>query len=162
MTPRSPHLIWWAIVLAAMAIAAYARADPPTPRERIDALERAASDLTSSTTSDRIKVGAGDDLVLELRATWNLSRVVFDPAELRASREGARLARERMELESEVTRLYYQRKRLEIDWILEPPRDTADEALRRMQIEELTATLDAMTDGFFSREQERLGRSGAR
>ena len=50
-----------------------------------------------------LRVDLGDDLVLEARLTWDLERVVFDPAEIRAAREGARQAAARRELEMEET-----------------------------------------------------------
>lgn len=106
----------------------------------------------------RLRIATGHDLVVEARASWDLGRLVFDPAELRAAREGARLAAERLDLESEVTRLYYQRRRLQMDWILDPPDDPAESARRRLELDELTAALDALTGGWFSREIARRPR----
>jgi hypothetical protein len=105
--------------------------------------------------TDYQKIDAGDDLILEVRATWDLRRLVFDNGELRAAREGARQAAQRRQLETEVTRLYYERRRGQIDWILDPPSNAAERATRIVEMEELTAQLDALTGGYLSRELAR-------
>jgi len=55
----------------------------------------------------------------------------------------------------EVTRLYYTRRRLQIDLILNPPGDPATRMSKELRIEELTSTLDAMTGNLFSRSLNR-------
>ena len=51
----------------------------------------------------------------------------------------------------ESTRLYYMRKRLQVDMILKPPTDQATILSKQLRIEELTAMLDAMTGGWYQR-----------
>lgn len=126
------------------------------PRLTVRATRQMARDqgltLDLTETSDRLKLSTGDQLVVEARATWDLGKLVFDPVELRASRESARLWSERADLEAEVTRLFYERRRAQIEWILAPPEDAADAALRRLEIDELTAQLDALSGGFLKSE----------
>jgi hypothetical protein len=110
--------------------------------------------VTSSAASDRLEIDLGNDLLFEVRAGWELSRLVFDPAELRAAREGARLRLDVTNLETEVTRLYYQRRRAQVDMLLTPPADAAEAARRRLELEELGAQLDALTGGALSRALE--------
>ena len=59
----------------------------------------------------------------------------------------------------EVTRLYYTRRRLQIDLILNPPRDEATRLSKQLRIDELTSTLDAMTGELFTRRSRRGGRA---
>jgi hypothetical protein len=110
--------------------------------------------VTSSATTDRLEIDLGHDVVLEARASWDLSRLVFDPAELRAAREGARLRIDVTNLEAEVTRLYYQRRRAQIEMSLSPSQDEAELARRRLDLEELGAQLDALTGGALTRALE--------
>ena len=58
----------------------------------------------------------------------------------------------------EVTRLYYTRRRLQIDLILNPPRDAATQMSKQLRIDELTSTLDAMTGELFTRAMRRTER----
>jgi hypothetical protein len=86
-----------------------------------------------------------DDWHFEIEATWSLDRLVFDRNELRVSREAQRLAGHREELLTRVAQLYYARRRLQVDAVLQP--DAAGAADRAIEIEELTAVLDGLTDG---------------
>jgi hypothetical protein len=106
-------------------------------------------------THDR-SLDVGDQVVLELRATWDLRRLVFDPTEIRAAREGLRIAAERQHLELEVTRLYYQRRRAQLEWIASPPASALEMTRRTIEMDELTANLDALTGGWLSREIARM------
>ena len=50
----------------------------------------------------------------------------------------------------EITRIYYTRRRLQVDLVLSPPNDPATKLSKELRIQELTATLDAMTGNLFS------------
>ena len=102
--------------------------------------------LTAAAT-DSQRYAVNDDAVFEARATWNLPRIVFDPAEIRASRESARLFLEVVDLEMEVTRLYYERRRAQM---ASSPSSLA--------VDELTAQLDVITGGYLSRALEGAGK----
>ncbi len=114
------------------------------------ALGRGEDLRQSATTSDALKLAVDNDLVLEARATWDFARLVFDPSELRASREHARRFSEQVDLESEVTRLYYQRRRAQMEMLLRTPSDPTECWQRELEIAELTSYLDALTGGALS------------
>ena len=63
-----------------------------------------------------------DDWRFDVEATWQLDRLVFDRNELRASREAQRLAGHREELLTRVAQLYYARRRLQVDALLQTRR----------------------------------------
>jgi hypothetical protein len=85
-----------------------------------------------------------EDWSMEVEATWQLDRLVFDRNELRASREAQRLAGHREELLTRVAQLYYARRRLQVDALLQPDAPAAVD--RALEIDELTAVLDGLTD----------------
>lgn len=62
----------------------------------------------------------------------------------------------------EITRIYFTRRRLQIDLILNPPDDPASLMSKELRIAELTSTLDAMTGNLFSRSSERQKRMDRR
>jgi hypothetical protein len=85
-----------------------------------------------------------DDWSINVETTWQLDRLIFDRNELRASREAQRLAGHREELLTRVAQLYYARRRLQVDALLQP--DAPASVDRALEIEELTAVLDGLTD----------------
>jgi hypothetical protein len=105
----------------------------------------------SSTGTQKLDVGAGADLDLEARAVWQLDRLVFDEVELRALQTAQKLHRDRIQLLAQVTNLYFQRRKLQVMAIWSPPSDPTKAALDALAIAELTAQLDALTGGHFSR-----------
>jgi hypothetical protein len=109
-------------------------------------------DLSRRSSGDeRLAVGAGEDRFFEARAVWELDRLVFDADEIRAAEVGQRLHRERLALAAQVTTLYFQRRKLLLELRLRPPASAAAGELRRLELAELTAQLDALTGGYFSR-----------
>ena len=51
----------------------------------------------------------------------------------------------------ESTRLYFMRRRLQVDMLLTPPSDQATFLTKQLRMEELTALIDAMTGGWFAK-----------
>ncbi len=88
-----------------------------------------------------------------LRATWRLSELVFSQQELQVAATALKLQEARHELLAEVARVYFERKRLLLKRRLEPDPDVR----RRLtlDIEEHTASLDALTAGYFSKHLHR-------
>jgi hypothetical protein len=106
-----------------------------------DALTRDSAGRPTFTNSDTWR--------FDLEVSWALDRLVFDRNELRASREAQRVAGRREELLIHVTKLYFERRRLQVDAVLSP--ESASAVDRSIEIEELTAVLDGLTDGALSR-----------
>jgi hypothetical protein len=86
--------------------------------------------------------------------TWNLDRLVFNAEEL----DVMSLIGIQDGIQREVTTLYYVRRRLQIEQLLNPPTTTAARIAAQLRLEELTGLLDAYTGGFFSRSMKRAKR----
>jgi len=153
----------------------YARAHP----ERIDswrvrAANRAfAPDLDTTLVkdwdhTDRVFTEVGqtdrraeydyDNWQLRVRAKWELDRAVFDGDELGVNRETVRLQKYRDDVLDEVTRRYFERRRLQIEIDLAPPVEMADRVRKELRLQELTADIDALTGGYFSGKLTEIGR----
>ncbi|MCA9539928.1 MAG: hypothetical protein KC620_13615 [Myxococcales bacterium] len=96
----------------------------------------------------------GEVQEVQVALRWNLPLLVFnaevlDVGSLAVLQEGVL---------KEVTRLYYTRRRLQIDLILNPPDDAATRISKELRIDELTSTLDAMTGNLFTTAQARRER----
>ena len=55
----------------------------------------------------------------------------------------------------EVTHLYFERRKLQIELMQNPPKDVNQLIEKELRLQELTADIDAMTGGYLSREIER-------
>ncbi len=81
-------------------------------------------------------------------ASWSLDRLVFNAEEL----DVMSLIGIQDGLQREVTALYYVRRRLQIEMLLNPPKTLASRLSGRLRLEELTGLLDAYTGGYFSKQ----------
>ena len=117
--------------------------------------------LDDTATTTPVDVSGVDDVRYEWRATWDLSRIVFNPDELQAHAEALRMADVRHDIQSLVIRLYFERRRL----LSSPHRaavpdgaggtDASEEAggpaagtrdeRRRLKVQELEAQLEALS-----------------
>lgn len=80
---------------------------------------------------------------LRVGATWDLPGLAYNGEVL----DTYVLRDQRQALVKEVVRLYYLRKRLKIAHLVSPPADPRSRLSSELKIEELTATLDALTGG---------------
>ena len=94
------------------------------------------------------KGAAGNAWDVRGKATWDLPRLVFNSEVL----DVASLAGLMQGVLKEATRLYYMRRRLQVDLLLSPPSDPATLLSKQMRLDELTSLIDAITGGWFSGE----------
>jgi hypothetical protein len=92
-----------------------------------------------------------NDLRYEARATWDLSRIVFNPDELGAETQAMRMADVRREVESTVIRLVFERRRLKAEALATDANDTVSRFRLDFRVQEIEAELDALTGGAFTR-----------
>lgn len=114
------------------------------------------ADLTTRSggevTADSLTRGEGYQHRPLARAQWDLDRLIFNPDELRVSNEIVDLVRLRESVLDQVTKIYYERRRLQVDLDLTPPKDIAGRVRKELRLQELVADLDSMTGGFFSKK----------
>jgi hypothetical protein len=137
----------------------------PEVRARVDRrFARSESvDLGSSATTPLAPVGidSNNDVRYELRATWDLSRIVFNPDELGAQFQALRTADARREIESLVIRLYFERRRLKAELAAADATNMAPAGMPmsgmtlELRVDEIQAELDALTGGAFTRLSRR-------
>ena len=104
-------------------------------------------------------VGDGDELrhdlgagrAVQLRATWDLDRLIFNPDELRAARAALDLADVRERLLVRVTQLYFERQQLLLEIASLPARDGIEAIGRHVRLAEVEAVLTGLTGLRFER-----------
>jgi competence ComEA-like helix-hairpin-helix protein len=112
---------------------------------------------TGGDTADTKQTDLGIEHRPLVRAQWDLDRLVFNPDELRVSNEVTDLVRLRESVLDQVTKVYYERRRLQVDLDLTPPKDIAGRVRKELRLQELAADLDALTGGFFSKKLAERG-----
>jgi hypothetical protein len=124
----------------------------PELRLRAERTLRRNESLGDATAAAESALGLAtvNDVRYEARATWDLGRLVFSPDEIAAEYQALRMADMRREIESQVNRLYFERRRLLVHEDSGGGR-AADDAHRVVRIEELNAELDTLSGGAFSR-----------
>ena len=56
---------------------------------------------------------------------------------------------------NEITRTYFERRRLQIETLASPPQDLKLSLEKELRLQELTADIDALTGGYFSKSLEK-------
>lgn len=89
-----------------------------------------------------------DNLLWRVRAVWNLDRLVFNSEEL----DVKSLNSLEENLVREVTTLYFQRHRLIATLLLQGPEEDEEIFYELLRLDEMTATLDALTGNYFGQK----------
>ena len=110
--------------------------------------------IASSTSAGKtsFSVGPQDESVgLGFNFTWDLANFIWNPDQTSIDVRSRLMVQLRQELLEEVTRLYFERRRLLNEFQRNPTTDGLLQAERSLRIEELTAQLDGLTGGWFSK-----------
>lgn len=94
----------------------------------------------------------GDVYEWQVSGSWSLSRLVFNPEVL----DVASMAAIQEGVLKEITRLYYTRRRLQVDLIFSNPQDPATRMSKQLRIDQITATIDALTNNLLSKHAENV------
>lgn len=87
---------------------------------------------------------------VKVRAKWRLDRLVMSSDRIRVISETQDIVKLRDKVLEEVTRLYFDRRRAQVDMLLSPSNDLKTGLKNELRLQELTAQLDAYTGGRFS------------
>ncbi len=93
---------------------------------------------------------ADNDDTYEVKLEWRLDRLIMSSERIRVINEAQDIVKLRDKVLDEVTRLYFDRRRLQVELLLSPPSDLRTQIKKELQLQELTANLDALTGGGFS------------
>lgn len=86
----------------------------------------------------------------EMQLEWRFDEMLMGPTRIQAIRETSRLVQLRDDILDEATKVYFDRRRVQVDLAMNPPSDAKGRAAKDLRMEELTANLDALTGGWFS------------
>lgn len=103
-------------------------------------------------TTRTAPIAVDHDQGAEIRLTWRLDRLIYDPSEPRLFEEERAARRARVSLDQEVTHLYFQWRRAAAD--AEDTEDGGDEGGEQLDEAETFAQLDALTGGWLGEQQQ--------
>jgi hypothetical protein len=106
---------------------------------------------TDATALAPVGIDTNNDVRYQARATWDLSKIIFNTDEIAAQFQALRTADARREVESLVIRLYFERRRLKAESAAADDQDMPGGLRRELRIAEIEAELDALTGGAFVR-----------
>jgi len=104
------------------------------------------SDLTSQ--EDYAQLENDDKIVVKLE--WRLDKLIMSSEQIRIINEAQKTVKLREKLLDEVTRLYFDRRRLQVETLLNPSNSLKDRIESTLREQEMRANLDALTGGAFS------------
>ena len=114
-------------------------------------------DLVLSDMERDIRTDDDEEQRLIIYGDFELNELIWNPDLLRISKERRDLVELREDVLTTVTSLYFERRRAQVQLLLNAPTDTVERLRRELEIQELTASIDALTGGWFS---EQLSASG--
>ena len=85
-----------------------------------------------------------------VKLEWRLDKLIMSSERIRVINEAQDIAKLRDKVLDEVTRVYFDRRRLQVEMLLEPGGDLQAQIKDELRLQELTANLDAYTGGAFS------------
>ncbi len=94
--------------------------------------------------------GEDQDAYYTVRASWNLDELIMSSERIRMINEVQDIVKLRDKVLSEVTGLYFERRRLQAEMLLSPKADVRGQVGDQLRLLEMTANLDALTGGRFS------------
>ncbi|MDD5438863.1 MAG: hypothetical protein PHS37_01595 [Candidatus Omnitrophica bacterium] len=90
----------------------------------------------------------------DVTLSWELGDLIYSDAQTSIDSRSKLMVELRNDIMADVTRLYFERRRLQIELAQLPPEEKLISADKDLRIQELTATLDAYTGGEFSEAVE--------
>ncbi|NOZ69587.1 MAG: hypothetical protein GXP46_10200 [Deferribacteres bacterium] len=92
--------------------------------------------------------------------TWELGDLVWNSAQTSIDSRARLMVQLRDDILNEVTRLYFERRRLQYEMLLSPPGDVRERIENELRLQELTADIDALTNSYLSKRLARIQAAG--
>jgi len=99
----------------------------------------------------KLSEGYGRNISYGIKLSWKVGDALFNSSELSISNEAEDIMDFKYRVLSELRRVYFERRRLIAEMYLTPIPDNYKRFEIKNRIDELTTTLDMMSDGYFSK-----------
>ncbi len=82
--------------------------------------------------------------------SWDLGELIWNDDQTNIDVRSRLMVQLRNDVLDEVTKLYFERKRLQVELSRDPTEDSSKRALKQLRFDELTANIDGLTGGYLS------------
>ena len=104
--------------------------------------------VTYDSGIDRYQIGPKD---WGFGFKWDIGDLVYSDDQTNIDVRSKLMVQLRDDVLDEVNRLYFERRRLKMNLEFSPPQDTKSKQEKELRLQEVTASIDALTGGYFSR-----------
>jgi len=108
----------------------------------------------SGTNPDTLQKGK-DAVGWDVTMTWDMGELIWNSDQTSIDTRSKLMVELRDDIMNEVTRTYFERRRLQIELLTSPPKDFKASLEKELRLQELTADIDALTGGYFSKQLEK-------
>jgi len=105
----------------------------------------------SGTNPDTLQKGK-DTVSWDIAMSWDLGDFIWSSDQTSIDTRSKLMVELRGDIMNEVTRTYFERRRLQIDLATSPIQDSKLNLEKELRLQELTADIDGLTGGYFSRK----------
>ncbi|MBI5408095.1 MAG: hypothetical protein HZA14_01865 [Nitrospirae bacterium] len=98
------------------------------------------------------------DKAWSISLTWQLGDLIWNDDQTSIDSRSKLMVELRDNVLNEVTRLYFERRKLQVELLLSPPRDIKSKIDKELRLQELTADIDALTGSYLSRRLSAAGK----
>jgi len=103
----------------------------------------------SGTNPDTLQKGK-DAVSWDVTMSWNMGELIWNNDQTSIDTRSKLMVELRDDVMNEVTRTYFERRRLQIEMLVSPPNDLKIGLEKELRLQELTADIDGLTGGYFS------------
>ncbi len=107
----------------------------------------------SGTNPDTLQKGK-DTVSWDVSMTWDMGELIWNDDQTSIDTRSKLMVELRDDIMNEVTRTYFERRRLQIEMLASPPLDLKASLEKELRLQELTADIDALTGSYFSKHLE--------
>jgi photosystem II stability/assembly factor-like uncharacterized protein len=93
----------------------------------------------------------GRDEAWSISLTWELGDLIYNNAQTSIDNRSRLTVQLRDDILNEVTRLYFERRRLQIEMVTAPSEELTEKIEKGLRLQELTANIDGLTGSYLSK-----------
>lgn len=113
---------------------------------------KSTSEIYTSATRSYWEIGPNDTVTgWDVNLSWDLGDLIWNNDQNSIDVRSRLMVQLRDDILNEVTRLYFERRRLQVELLTNPPANLSHRLDKELRLQELTAGLDALTGGWFSK-----------
>jgi len=114
-------------------------------------------EIYTSATKDYITVGPDDiSSGVDVSVSWDIAGLIWSDDQTNIDVRSRLMVQLRNDILDDLRRAYYERKRLQFDIMVNPPKDLKSRFEKEARIQELTQNIDDLTGNYYSRHSKAI------